>query len=102
MPFPYAEINKERFPLVFISFTGEPSTDENFLDYLNGMKDLYSRKKDLSIIFDARKATLPSLRHQKMQAKRQPTCQNTRLKECGRMIACQNDGFVFGNSIDVC
>ena len=33
------------------------------------MKDLYSRKKDLSIIFDARKATLPSLRHQKMQAK---------------------------------
>ena len=65
----YADIDKSKFPLVTVTFTGVSSTDENFEEYLQGLKSLYDSKTDLAIIFDARHANLPSIKHQKQQAK---------------------------------
>ncbi|MCA1762584.1 MAG: STAS/SEC14 domain-containing protein [Flavobacteriales bacterium] len=64
----YARFDLSAFPVVTIAFTGESSTDENFQQYLNETEALYEHKKRFSIIFDARSASLPDLKHQKMQA----------------------------------
>lgn len=64
----YASIDESEFPLVLIQFTGEKSTDENFLNYLNTTKACYRHKKTIGIVFDAANASIPSLKHQKMQA----------------------------------
>ncbi|HKL03062.1 MAG TPA: hypothetical protein VJ911_05280 [Cryomorphaceae bacterium] len=64
----YAVFDRSRFPVVTITFTGESSTEENFNRYLKETESLYEYKKRFSIIFDARSASLPDLKHQKMQA----------------------------------
>jgi len=64
----YADFDTTEFPIVFIRFTGEPSTDQNFQEYLNGLDALYEREELFAIVFDATEAAIPSLRHQKMQA----------------------------------
>lgn len=64
----YASIDQSRKPIIHITFTGEQSTDENFQAYLNETKACYADQQKLVIIFDASHASLPSLRHQKMQA----------------------------------
>ena len=64
----YASINQSRKPIIQITFTGEQSTDENFQAYLDETKACYDDKQKLAMIFDASNVSLPSLRHQKMQA----------------------------------
>ncbi len=64
----YADFDIKDFPIVLVRFTGEASTDENFREYLDRLTDIYLKKEPFSIVFDATKAALPSLRHQKMQA----------------------------------
>lgn len=64
----YAIIDESEFPIVRIRFTGNKSTDENFQAYLNENTACYRSGKKLAIIFDASKASIPSIRHQKMQA----------------------------------
>lgn len=64
----YASIDQSRKPIIQITFTGEQSTDENFQAYLDETKACYADQKKLAMIFDASNASLPSLRHQKMQA----------------------------------
>jgi len=64
----YAIIDESSFPLVRITFTGSKSSDQNFQTYLDQTKACYRHKKKLAIIFDASKATIPALSHQKMQA----------------------------------
>jgi len=65
---PYAVIDESSFPIVRIGFTGSKSTDQNFQSYLDQTKACYNARKPLAIIFDASKASVPSLSHQKMQA----------------------------------
>ena len=67
---PYAVIDESSFPIVRIGFTGSKSTDQNFQSYLDQTKACYSynARKPLAIIFDASKASVPGLSHQKMQA----------------------------------
>ncbi|MDN3205253.1 DUF7793 family protein [Algoriphagus sediminis] len=65
---PYAEIDESKFPIIYVRFTGQKSTDENFQAYLDGNKNCYRHQKKLAILFDASKASLPSFKHQKMQA----------------------------------
>lgn len=64
----YANFDTAEFPLVLIRFTGEASTDQNFKEYLERLDALYANKELFAIVFDATKAAIPSLRHQKMQA----------------------------------
>lgn len=64
----YAEIDRSGFPIVVIRFTGLMANNDNFRAYLEQMSSLYDEEKDLAIIFDARRATLPDLGHQRMQA----------------------------------
>lgn len=64
----YADFDTSDFPVVLVRFTGVASTDQNFQEYLDKLKDIYLRKEPFSIVFDAINAALPSLRHQKMQA----------------------------------
>ncbi|EKB48255.1 DUF7793 family protein [Cecembia lonarensis] len=64
----YAIIDESDFPVVRIRFTGANSTDDNFQAYLDQNKACYRLGKKLAIIFDASKASIPSIRHQKMQA----------------------------------
>jgi len=65
---PYAIIDELGFPLVRITFTGNKSTDDNFQIYLDQTKACYRHGKKLAMIFDASRATIPALSHQKMQA----------------------------------
>lgn len=65
----YAEIDQSKFPKITVTFRGVASTDENFEEYLHALKSLYDSCVDIAIIFDARKASLPSIKHQKKQAK---------------------------------
>jgi hypothetical protein len=65
---PYAIIDESSFPIVKIGFTGTKSTDQNFRSYLDQTKACYRHEKNLAIIFDASKASIPNLSHQKMQA----------------------------------
>jgi lipocalin len=65
----YATIDESEFPIVRIRFTGNKSTDQNFETYLDQTKACYRLEKRLAIIFDASSAAIPSLSHQKMQAK---------------------------------
>ena len=60
------DVNK---PIVKVTFTGEKSTDENFESYLSTLETIYEERKILTIIFDAQKASIPNISHQKMQAK---------------------------------
>lgn len=64
----YATIDDSEFPIVWVRFTGEKSTDENFQVYLDDVKNSYASKKTLALIFDATNAGVPELSHQKMQA----------------------------------
>jgi hypothetical protein len=65
---PYAIIDESSLPIVRIGFTGSKSTDQNFQSYLDQTKACYRHEKNLAIIFDASKASVPKLSHQKMQA----------------------------------
>jgi hypothetical protein len=65
---PYAIIDEAYFPIVKIRFTGSKSTDQNFQSYLDQTKACYRHERPLAIIFDASKASVPGLSHQKMQA----------------------------------
>ncbi|MDG1278531.1 MAG: STAS/SEC14 domain-containing protein [Algoriphagus sp.] len=65
---PYAIIDESSFPIIKIGFTGNKSTDQNFQSYLDQTKACYRNGGPLVLIFDASKASIPSLTHQKMQA----------------------------------
>lgn len=64
----YAQIDESRFPLVSIRFSGTASSDQNFAQYLADNLSIYRHQKTLAIVFDARKASAPGLRHLRMQA----------------------------------
>ncbi|MGY6523144.1 MAG: STAS/SEC14 domain-containing protein [Mongoliitalea sp.] len=64
----YATIDETDFPLVRVTFTGAKSTDANFQTYLNENKACYRHQRSLGILFDASNASIPSLKHQQMQA----------------------------------
>lgn len=64
----YAEIDKAHFPLVYVRFTGHPAEAENFKLYLDELRESYARKEPLALLFDAREASLPAYRYQRMQA----------------------------------
>lgn len=87
----YASIDQSKKPIIQITFTGEQSTDENFQKYLDETKACYADKQKLAMIFDASNASLPSLSHQKMQAKWLE--ENTNLMEnycCGTAYVISN------------
>lgn len=64
----YAIINSNNFPVINIVFTGNDATDENFSQYLDEIKKVYSLEKKVVIIFDASKAVIPGINYQIMQA----------------------------------
>ena len=65
----YAAVDQTAFPLITVTFTGEKSTNANFKAYLKELDDCYFAQQKLAFVFDASKATVPRLSHQKMQAK---------------------------------
>jgi methyltransferase-like protein len=64
----YAEVDSTDFPIIKLIFTGEAANTENFQLYLNELKQNYSSKQPIAIVFDATKAVLPGIKYQKMQA----------------------------------
>jgi len=78
----YADIDKSKFPVVTVTFTGVSSTDGNFKEYLQELESLYDSGEDIAIIFDARKASLPSIKHQKQQASWLSQNENLLKKQC--------------------
>lgn len=65
---PYAIVAPSQKSLVIVTFTGEKSTVENFQQYLDDLEKCYDDREKFSIIFDASKAVIPNLSHQKKQA----------------------------------
>jgi hypothetical protein len=64
----YAEISTADFPMVRVTFTGEPPTLDNFMFYLQELKQCYDQKQSIAILFDATNAVLPGTNFQKLQA----------------------------------
>lgn len=79
---PYAIVNETNFPVIQIKFTGNKSTDENFQAYLEANKMSYRFNKKLGIIFDASHASIPSFKHQQMQAAWLKENKNLMLNYC--------------------
>lgn len=65
----YATFDAKHLPVIMVTFTGEKSSDENFIAYLEALNLCYKPKEKIALIFDARKASMPDFKHQKMQAK---------------------------------
>ncbi|GGE06697.1 STAS/SEC14 domain-containing protein [Psychroflexus salis] len=65
----YATIEIDEFPYVKVTFTGNAANDENFSDYLKNLKEIYTKRKRVAILFDASKAVFPGISFQKKQAK---------------------------------
>lgn len=65
---PYASIHYGEYPMVWITFTGESPTRENFEAYLEMLTQAYEKQANLALIFDARRARFPRLRYQLRQA----------------------------------
>lgn len=63
----YFEMDDQRFPLVTIRFTGEPS-EATFEEYLQTLDALYDRGEVFGIVFDAREALNLPRRLRKRQA----------------------------------
>ncbi|WMN07950.1 SpoIIAA family protein [Marivirga arenosa] len=88
----YATIDSSEESLIKVTFTGEKSTDENFNQYLSELSKIYDNRINLSIIFDARKAGIPKLSHQKKQA--------TWLSEHWKLMEkyCNGTAYVISNA----
>lgn len=52
----YAIVNRERTPLITITFTGQKASAATFAAYLQELKRNYDSRTDIALIFDARKA----------------------------------------------
>ena len=89
----YAELDKSNFPIVRVQFTGESANDDNFLLYLNELKESYDFENKLVIIFDANNAIFPGLKYQTMQAKW--------LKENKQMMKdyCVGTAYIISNRV---
>lgn len=64
----YATFDEGQFPIVTITFTGTKSTDDNFRNYLNRIRNIYHKQMRFVLIFDATNASIPGVKHQLMQA----------------------------------
>jgi hypothetical protein len=65
---PYAIIERRRFPLITVTFTGERETPENFEKYLHALEKNYQPKEPIALVFDASDAPIPGRPYQKLQA----------------------------------
>ena len=64
----YATINKTDPSAIVVTFTGNKDTDEAFKEYLSELESCYEERETIGIIFDASKAIIPKLKHQKEQS----------------------------------
>lgn len=48
---PYAIVNREAFPIITVTFTGEKATAENFRHYLYQLFLSYNERKPFSVIY---------------------------------------------------
>lgn len=89
----YAKVDATNFPMVNVAFTGEKANDTNFSLYLKELKEIYTEKEKIGIVFDARKAIIPGIAFQKMQA--------TWLKENNQLMKdyCVGTAYVISNTI---
>lgn len=89
----YAKVDTTNFPMVNVAFTGEKANDTNFALYLKELKEIYTEKEKIGIVFDARKAIIPGIAFQKMQA--------TWLKENNQLMKdyCVGTAYVISNTI---
>jgi hypothetical protein len=79
---PYALFHRERFPLIVIEFTGSKETSANFNEYLKGLEENYANKKELTLVFDARKALSLNPIYQAKQAAWMQTNKNLIKQYC--------------------
>jgi len=64
----YVNIQYGEYPTLWITFTGESATKENFEAYLKRLAQAYEKQEKIALIFDARRARFPRLRYQLRQA----------------------------------
>ena len=64
----YAIIETKEFPIVNVTFTGENANDDNFILFLEEVKQSYDLQNKIALIFDATNAIVPAFKYQKMQA----------------------------------
>ncbi|MGB3587012.1 MAG: STAS/SEC14 domain-containing protein [Tunicatimonas sp.] len=64
----YVRVDREKFPLVVVTFTGAKPTPANFQEYLNELYANYSPMQRFTLVFDATLARVPGISYQKQQA----------------------------------
>jgi hypothetical protein len=65
---PYATVVTDQFPVVLVTFTGEKPTPVTFAQYLQDVRNCYSKGEKLTLIFDATHVGFPGFTYQKIQA----------------------------------
>jgi hypothetical protein len=65
---PYAHVEPVKDGILTVRFTGAASTDLNFGNYLQSVRESYRGVDTIGVLFDASSASLPHHRHIKMQA----------------------------------
>ena len=65
---PYADFDREEYPMIKVTFTGEKATESNFQNYLTELLKNYDKREKIAILFDATRAKFPPVRYQRLQA----------------------------------
>lgn len=64
----YALFDRSQAPIYTVTFTGNQPSDQEFEAYLDECERNYDSQEPMTVIFDARNASIPSWKHQQMQA----------------------------------
>lgn len=86
---PYAIVNRDKFPIVTVTFTGENATAESFRRYLYELFLSYNERKPFSVIYSAtNKFTLPipSRKFQQEQIEWMESHEKLILKYCRSVV----------------
>ena len=65
---PFATFDRDTFPIITITFTGEKATRANFGEYLDELSANYDRKVPFALVFDASQSLSLNPIYQKQQA----------------------------------
>ncbi len=64
----YAIFDKSDLSLIRVTYTGNKDIDVSFQNYLDELESCYEDREPIGILFDATKAIIPHIKHQKDQA----------------------------------
>ena len=59
----FAEYNIDKFPVVYVTFSGKINSEEEFDEFLQSWLNLYHDQEDFLFIFDTREMSYPDIKY---------------------------------------